>query len=407
MEAPRGTGDSGSGPLADGGAATFDVDVPAVGEDVERARSAFEDLEAAQAEVDAHGEAAVDEVAGAYRRLSDLLDRYEEPASGTGRETFQKFVEFQGAFDTLVEEVDDDLPGADAFDDVAELLDQRRLSQEDFARARERLGPAARYADLLDRREAARDRLREARKFLKRHRRTIETAISELEELQALGAVDLDAPVERLRDPIDRYNDAVRTAFETFREEASAREVLTFVAVTESYPLVEYRQPPAELLEYVESKPAGEESLETLLKYADFSPTKLDHYVEDVGALRTRVAVHRTYMERLDADPLTVGWPPPDAGVLRRRCDELVSVVGRFADESVVATLRDVRALPRRTDYERLRRAAEARSDLDEAERERLQSGAVEDALATARDRLATVEAALAETDPDDLGNGS
>jgi hypothetical protein len=408
MASPRGSG-SDSGPETDVAAVAADlgIDLPTVEAEADRARSAFADLEATATEVDDHGEAAVDEVAGAYRRASDLLDRYEEPASGTGRETFQKFVEFQGAFETLVEEIDEDLPGADAFEETAEYLDQRRLSVEDFERARELLGPAARYADLLDRRTDARDRLREARKALERAARELDAAIAELEELQALGEADLDAPVERLRDPITAYEEAVREAFATFRAESSAREVLGFVAATESYPLVDYRQPPPELLSYVESKPAGEEPIDTLLEYADYSPTKLDHYVADVGALRSTVAVHRTYLERLDADPLTIGWPPPDAGVLARRTDELVSVVGRFALEEVVAALRTVRALPRETDYERLRRSAEAQTGLDETLVARLRSGAVEDALAAARERRSAVDTALEETDPDRAGTGT
>ena len=81
-----------------------------------------------------------------------------------------------------------------------------------------------------------------------------------------------------------------------------------------------------------------------------------------------------------------MGWPSPEASQLHWLGEELVAVVGRFADEEVVARARTVRDLPRETDYERLRRTAVARAELDERERGRLRSGAVESDLAALRE---------------------
>jgi hypothetical protein len=363
---------------------------------VEEAEAALEELSAArtaladaEAEIEAAAgdadEEAIETVAGAAERAERMFARYEETATGTGRETFQNYLEFQEEFVSLVEGVDDDLPGAEAFDEAEELLDQRTLRERHFAEAREVLAPARRFRELLERREEARARVRDAETDARAARRALSTHVEELERLAALGEADLDAPVDRLREPIEAYDDAVREAFATFKREASARDLLSFVETTEAYPLVEFRRPPSELREYVESSPAGTEPVPTLLEYADYSASKLGHYVDDPGALRARVGTHRTYLKRLDGEPLTVGWPPPNAGTLRRRAEELVSVVGRFAEEECVARLREVRSLAGDPEYEHLRTAAVARTEVDDDERERIRSGAVEAELERAR----------------------
>ncbi|MFB6101186.1 MAG: hypothetical protein ABEJ73_01305 [Haloplanus sp.] len=358
-------------------------------------RDAREELEDARAAVEERGEERLEGVREAYREATELLDRYEGRATGTG--DFAAFVEFQEAFVELVEGLDDDLLAREAFEAANDRLDQRRLSEDDFERARDALAPAADLVDLLDARATARERYEAARRDARRRLRELDERIAELERLQRLGEADLDAPVERLHDPIESYNDAVREAWERFRREASAREVFRVVTASASYPLAAFGQPPSELQEYVTTKSAGEEPIPTLLEYADYSNSKLSHYVDDPGALRTRVATHRTYLERLDAEPLTVSWPPPPAGRLTHRASELVSVVARFAPEDVVAEARRLRDLPSDVAYDRLREAALARDELDAAERERLERGAVEAELVAARDERERIETALGD----------
>ena len=343
---------------------------------VEELRVARERRDRVEDELDAYDEAAVRTVADAHEEATTLLDRYAESATGTG--DFESYVEFQNRFVGLVEDLDDDLPAREAFETAGERFEKRRLNESDFEAARETLEPAAEVAELLERREAATERYRSARHAVEARIEELDERIADLERVERLGEVDLDAPTERLRDPIEAYDAAVRDAFEAFRRSSSARDLFRWVETTGAYPLVEYRQPPPELREYVFERPAGEEPLATLLEYADYSPSKLDHYVEDPSALKTRVAVHRTYLERLDAKPLVVSWPPPPAGVLERLGEELVAVVGRFADEEPTALAREVRDLPRTEDYDRLREAALARTELDDDERDRLATGEVE-----------------------------
>ena len=362
-------------------------------ETAERVERLAAERDRARAAVAETGEERVAAAADAHDRARALLDRYEDSATGTG--DFESYVEFQSRFLGLVEELDEDLPDREAFETAAEATDRRRLRDRDFDRAREALATAERHRAALDRREDAEERHRAAVSDAKTVRETVDERIDALESTLELAEVDLDAPVERVRDPVEAYDEAVRAAFDRFRREASARELFAFVETARSYPLVDVRRPPRPLREYVHDYDAGTNPVPDLLEYAEYSASKLDHYVSDPGALRARVATHRTYLERLDADPLTVGWPPPAGDHLRWLGEELVAVVGRFADEETVARARQVRDLPRETDYARLRRAATARADLDDGERERLRSGAVAEELTALREARTALDEAI------------
>ena len=370
------------------GAASASVSV----EDVEAAR---ERLRQAEAAVDDYGESVAERVADAYRDATELLSNYEETATGTGSENFQAFVEFQNRFVSLVEGLPDDLPTREAFEEANEVLDRRRLSERHFERARETLAPAREVVETLEEREAARDHYRETRRAARRRISTLDDEIEARERLLELGEADLDAPTEALREPIEAYNDAVTDAFDRFRHEASVHDLLAFVSTTTAYPLVGFAAPPAQLREYLDESAVGTEPLPTVLEYAGYSRSKLSHYVDDPDEFRRTVATNETYLSRLDATPLTVSWPPSVAGRLRRRAEELVSVVSRFADESVVARARRVRDLALRDDYDRLRRSAVARAELTETERDRLASGAVERELAARREARRRLRSAL------------
>jgi len=363
---------------------------------VERLRSAHERLEELRSDVEDHGEDAVETVADTYRSAHRLLDRYVDAATGTG--DFKSYVEFRGEFATLVEDLPDELPRREAFEDALEAVDKRRLNQSDFDRAQDALARAEDLVDLLEDRDDAQEAYRDARIDARDRLDAIDEREAELERLLELGDADLDAPVEQLREPIEAYDEAIREAFREYRESASARELLEFVDRTRAFPLVDLTRPSEDLLEYVRESPDGEEPIPALLEYADYSRSKLEHYAADADALKRSVATERTYLERLDADPLAVGWPPPERTVLRWRAVELRKVVDRFAPEDAIAKLREVRTLATDADrYERLRDAAVATERLDAEDRDRLASGEVADELDALREERAELEAALAE----------
>ena len=330
---------------------------------------------------------------GAVDDLRALLDRYDDTA--VGDEDFAAFIEFQDRIANFTNGLPADLPERESFEAIDDLLQQRRLTERDFARARDRLDGAAATLDPLEDWEDARERYRDARLAVRRRLDEVDDEIAALERLRRLGEADLDAPVDRLRAPIETYDAAVTEAFRAFRADAPAREVLDLVATTRYFPLAPFRDPPEDLHEFVRTSEAGTEPIPRLLEYADFSRSKLDHYVENADALKRAVATRQTYLERLDAEPLTVGWPPPEAALLRWQCEERISVVGRFARD-VVPHLRAVRALTRRDDYERLRESAVARDELTETERERLRRGAVDRELAALREERESLADALA-----------
>lgn len=365
------------------------------GEAAATLRERYDELARIEARIADLGRDRIETAADAYRRAHRVLDQYEEDAVGTG--DFGSYVQFRGEFGEAVDAADDAL-AADAFAAADDAVDKRRLSETDFAAARDALEPAGNYVDLLADRDEALDDYRAARKAAREARKALDARLDDLREVAGMADADLDADVDRLREPIESYNDAVREAFDSFYKSASARDVFSFLDRADGTPFVDADVPPTDLREYVTDYDAGEEPLPTLLEYADYSNSKLEHYVDDPGALRTAVAVHRTYVERLDAEPLTLDWPPAGGDELAYEIDELIPLVSRVADDETVATLRSVRDLARDEEYDRLRRAAVVRDALDEPERGLLKRGVIDDRVREAERTVSIAEDVLAET---------
>lgn len=342
--------------------------------------------------VEEFGEHDLEQLADVLEEYNALLDRYVETATGSGREEFEQYVEFQGAIAQFVETLPADLLERDRFEDAGEYLDQRRLSESDFAHARDLVQPASDLVARLDERDRALETYRDARHAVETRHNTLKQELKELETILAFDDVDFSAPVTSLRDPIDTYNDSVTAAFDTYLAETSARAVLEFIQETSAFPLVEFRSPPDDLAEFIASQPPGTEPIPTLLEWADFSRSKLGHYVEDPGRFKAHVAANRTYLSRLDAEPLTINWPPPPADELRWKIRELTRVVSRFAPDTTTQSLREIRELTRSNDYDRLHTAARAHAELSQRDRARLADGTIHDEyeqLQTERDELA------------------
>ncbi|MFW5896211.1 MAG: DUF7118 family protein, partial [archaeon] len=160
---------------------------------VDDLEAAAAELEAAEAAVEDSGEARLKRICDAHDDAIDLLDEYEQTATGSGGENFRAYVQFQEEFTTFVEKLDDDLPHRDAFEAALDAVDKRRLSERDFAAARDALAPAREATAVLERRSDARRAYREARRAAAKRKSELEDAIAERERLLELGEADLDA----------------------------------------------------------------------------------------------------------------------------------------------------------------------------------------------------------------------
>ena len=352
-------------------------------------QDAAEQHESITTQISDTGHDAVVETADAYRRATGLLDRYIDSATGTG--DFQAYVEFQDKFLSCVEELPDELPARGAFETAADRLDSRRLSKSDFASAREDLAPAKRYIEQLESYNQTVEAVKTARRNVTLHRRKLTDAIDAHDEALLFADINLDAPVEQLLDPIETYNDRLHSEFDEFITTESTATVIDFLEYADSFPLVPFQSPPPDLRRFARESPDSDEPIPTLLKFASYSGSKLDHYATDPALLQTTVAVHQTFLERLDAEPLMIERPPPTAGTLRQFTGEAISILGRFASEKTIARLRALRDQSYDDSYTQLRTALRAQIELSADERERLQTGTMadeRDALVTARTRL-------------------
>ncbi|MEF8821245.1 MAG: hypothetical protein V5A52_03135 [Halovenus sp.] len=354
-----------------------------------------QELDAAQERVDEYGETKLQELADAYRAWTEMLDRFQDQVTGDDGD-IQTIVAFQSRIDEVMGKISADTLRYEIFEECDEYLQQKWFSDSDFEHVYEQLEPVGELVERLEDRNGAREAYRETRKELSFRCEELAAELDELERLAALSDADLDAPTERIREPIETYNEVVTEAFRELYREESARTVVAFLEEMEWYPLVEFEPPPSEIADYIRNDPPGTEPVPKLLEYGGYSRSKLSHYVDDPERLVHAVDHHRAYFDKLDADPLRIDWPPPTATELRWLCQELTSAVNRI-DPSAVESLRVVRALPRETEYERLRNSAVVAEDLSEEERRRLKSGSVEDELEEVRAEYERLEAALSE----------
>jgi len=365
------------------------------GEAAATLRERYDEREARRAQVETVGRDRLETAADTYRLAHRVLDQYESDAVGTG--DFGSYLEFEGRFAEVVD-VDDDAFAADAFAAADEAVDKRRLTERDFEAAREALEPAAEAVALLEDREDAATAYRLARNDAEDAQAALTDRIDELQSAAEMADADLSVDVDRIREPIRSYNDSIREAFASYYRSASARDVFDLLKRADATPFVDVDLPPADLKAYVDEHEAGTEPLPTLRSYAEYSNSKLEHYVEDVGALRTAVAVHQTYLDRIDAEPFTLAWPPAPGDELAYEIDELIPLVSRVADDETVAALRSIRDYTRNAEYDTLQRAATVRDALDPQTRELVATGVIDERLNAARETQSILEAVLEET---------
>lgn len=351
---------------------TLDLDVA-----LDEARSR---LETATASVEAVGEDTARDTKRYYDRLVDLMDRYEESATGTGE--FQEYVAFQDALADLLSDLDRaTVTDRAAFEDALDRFERRIIREKDFRRARADLEAVRDVAEAVETADRLRRRLANDRGRLSSRLRNLEhersRIVRHIDELESVSDVDPEPLVTAVRE----YNDRVRDEFTTFREEAAAIEVARVGFKARLFPLAEV--PPIrdeDAIEVLASSGLGSESVPTVLEYAGYSDSKLSHYVDRPRWLREHLPV--SWFETVNGDAFAIALDT-DAGVLCHRAPALAKVIEGFANPETIARLRRLRDMAVDGSYERMRRAhrlAENRATTD-VEAARRELSAVEEAI--------------------------
>ncbi|WP_410767307.1 hypothetical protein [Haloferax sp. DFSO60] len=372
---------------------------------IESLQAAARRLDETRTEVEDLGEEELHTVAEALQNVEQILNQYESRA--TDRDDLKGYIEFREAFSDTLDEIPADIRHNEAFIEANKILTTgltSSLSTGDFEQARKALEPVREDVRLLESWHAAQREYQSARHAVKQQKDEVDARIDELEEIVALGEADLDAPTDKLSQPIEAYNEAITTAYGQYLQETPAREVLSLLATAESYPLVELPTPPQRLESYLETADVGSEPVSRLVELASFSRSKLEHYVDDPQAFSAAVGPNRAFLSQLsdEASSLKISWPPDPARELKWRARELVSVTGRFTDESVVEQARTVYRLAstNEDEFNHLRETAVARERLTDEQRTRLKSGAVDNKLETLRAESRRLDESLEQYEP-------
>lgn len=337
-------------------------------------------LDDAMTRISTVGETTARETRQFYDRLIGLMDRYEEPATGTGE--FQEYVDFQEA----VADLESDLETADvtdrtSFEDAIARFERRIIREKDFRRARSDLDGVRDIVNAVERAEQIASRLANERgrltsrlRDLRHERSRLESRIADLEAVADVDPTPLAAA-------LDTYNEGVRADFEAFVAEASALGVARVGQKAATFPLAGV--PPIRndaAFDVLEEIGLGEESVPTVLEYAGYSDSKLSHYVDRPRAIRKNLPV--TWFETIDGDDFTI-TPDLSGAEVRHRAPALAKVIDAFASPETISHLRHLRDLAVSGEYERMQQARrltdeDAPTDVDAA---RAELAAVEEAI--------------------------
>lgn len=367
-------------------------------DDIDGLLDRLDRLRRAQADAEARLEGLTEDeaakVTDAYRTAVSLLNDYRERATGTG--DFTGYVEFRSKFSHHVEGLSEDFPRREVFEEALDRTERRRLSERDFEHAVAALDPAGAIVTALDELQSTRRKVAKVRKSLVDERTELVDRRAYLQDLADVQPRALDAPIEELRTPVERYNERIEDAHREFLSQTPARDVLAIYRRLSYFSLLDIDSPPEPLETFLTSHPAGGEPISTIRDYLRYSRSKLSHYVDDPGHFTGVVAPHSPYLESLTPEPFRLDWPPPEWSQLRWKLDELIKAANRFADESAIEPLRELHALGGEGErYHHLRSAARLREELDDEARELVLSGEVHTELEAVEQSIEAIDAAL------------
>lgn len=334
----------------------------------------------------------VREARGLYHELQRYIDRYREPATGHG--DFESYIEFQSVLAEIEEQLDGGVYGERGFRDAIQRFESRTLREKHFRRAENDLQGVRETVEVLERVEEIEDELRSERGRLGKRRKELEREIDDLERGIREASEAPDADASRLESLLDSYNEAVEREYESWLSSAAAREVVGHVYRASGMPLIEAEGVDRSTVEALEVSEVGDESVERLLELAEYSDSKLQHYVDDPTRFRSELPT--AWFRVADAEPYKLS-PDMQEGVVERLVPELVRVVSEFASERTIEVLREIGDLARCGRYSGMRRALMARQTTGGVDAESLQEEkqGMERELDQVRDDLERIDEAL------------
>lgn len=290
-----------------------------------------------------------------YSELSETMEEYREDAVGTG--DFETYVEFQGILDDLLQRINNsqnEVYRAEDFERVIDGFEKRVIRESDFRRAESRLADVRELAETID-------RVREIEKELRYEKGRLERRKSELESRlkrvgrkidTAKGVSDIDpSPLISI---IESYNSSVETDFEEFYNSAPSIKVARLGEKARDLPLADIKPLDKETVEILRRTGMGQKTVSEVLEYADYSNSKLSHYIERPDEFRRNVS--QTWFKLLSADDFKISVETPQ-NLIKHKVPELIRIVDEFGSEETVRRLREIHSVAEKGEYAPMRRA--------------------------------------------------
>lgn len=315
----------------------------------------IQELEESRRAVDVAGRREVEAARSIYNRLSNYIDRYEEPAKGHG--DFESYLEFQSVLAEIEEELSDDVYGKEAFENALGRFESRTLRAKHFERAKNDLKEVQDVVESLEREEHLVDELETETGRLRKRRREIENELQDLDERISHAKEATNVEYQELKELVEKYNQRVEEEFRSYISSASAVDVARLARKLSNMPLLPTPAIEDGAVDVLESPGVKDESVDRVLEYAGYSNSKLEHYVDRPEEFRKKVP--EAWFRTADAGPFKLSLDERE-GVVERKIPELVRVISIFSGEETVRVLRKIGDLARKGEYSELRSAHKA-----------------------------------------------
>lgn len=279
------------------------------------------------------------------------------------------------------------------------LVHARDWHWKDTRRA---LEPLEEIAGLRDERNRVEKEIRRQKKARRKKRRELE---ERARRLRSLRDTRLDPGAEEyihsIQERLDRVNERIVGVLDALVSNAPTREVIRLLGDVGIRPELGLPRAPDKsgLMGFLGSHPVGNEPIYRVLEYADYSDSRLSHYVDRPREFKDAMSANLAYLEKItDIRRLAPKLQVEPGGMLARRLSALTSLVSRAGSlvekdtSGLVQELREMRREVLSGEYARHFSSYRRIQRLSQEERRLVEAGAVEDELAEVERRLEDYE---------------